>query len=434
MKIARRTFFKTLIAIIIGLLKLSPVSAKMPKSSESQSSGLKNASANVNIGTAEDGLSYIYKANGGSPEDNVQRALDLMGGIDKLIGQKDIVVIKPNAQWWNQGMTNTNAIKGFIEAILKGVENFSGEVIVAENHHYQDDNSRGWNTDKRNGDYNLNELVEFFQNSGYPNITNYYWHDGADSHATNLGSAKLGGLVSGPGDGDGYLWLNDLVYYSPNNNKAMMSYPIFTSSYSGITIDLKNGAWKNGEYIDDPVKLINFSSLCHHEQTGVTATIKNYLGITDMTCGYRGVEPEGFLNFHYIGVRDIHWRIRKILDKVGFSDPYEYIGGAVGFFMNNVFKADMNIIAAEYVGYGSRTDTKRRYHENGVLMSLDPVALDYYSAKHILMPITRNASDGSKYLKMNDPDNKKGVFHKFLMQTYLQGIGNIEEDKIKVIG
>lgn len=35
----------------------------------------------------------------------------MMGGVGKFIGTKDIVILKPNAQWWNQGRTNLAATR-----------------------------------------------------------------------------------------------------------------------------------------------------------------------------------------------------------------------------------------------------------------------------------------------------------------------------------
>ena len=35
----------------------------------------------------------------------------MKGGIEKIIGAGDIVVIKPNVQWWNQVAPNLSAIK-----------------------------------------------------------------------------------------------------------------------------------------------------------------------------------------------------------------------------------------------------------------------------------------------------------------------------------
>ena len=113
-----------------------------------------------------------------------------MGGIESIISKDDIVILKPNAQWWNQGMTNTDAMKAFIEEILR-IPGFQGEIIVAENHHFlhwlYGANIRGWTTNARNGSFNLNELVNFFRNKGYKNVTKYHWIDAGEF----LGKSKF---------------------------------------------------------------------------------------------------------------------------------------------------------------------------------------------------------------------------------------------------
>lgn len=384
------------------------------------------------LGVSADGKSNVYITHGESPEANLKKLIDAKGGIHTFIGLNDIVVLKPNAQWWNQGMTNTDTMKAFIESVLM-IPGFNGEIIIAENHHFPEKNSRGWTTENRNGVFNYNELVGHFIERGHKNVSKFIWHDGAESKPGLHGGAELGGLTDGPKTGDGYKWCSDLIYRSPGGRKVMMSYPVFTSSYSGITIDLMKGAWKDGAYIETPVKLINFSALNHHEQTGVTASVKNYLGIPDLTCGYRGLEPKGFHNFHFIGFSSIHWRIKPILERFGWRNPYEYIGGAVGYFMRNVRFADMNVVTAENVGYGGRLATDKAFHAKAVALSSDPVALDYVCAKDILMPATLKMSDDPRLLQMNNPDNRDGVFYKFLAHTQAQGIGNLSDSKINVI-
>ena len=41
----------------------------------------------------------------------MSKVIDLMGGIGQLSAMHDIVVIKPNMQWWNQGAPNIAAIE-----------------------------------------------------------------------------------------------------------------------------------------------------------------------------------------------------------------------------------------------------------------------------------------------------------------------------------
>jgi len=61
-------------------------------------------------------------------------------------------------------------MKEFIEHVLR-IPGFKGEIIIADNHHSEPDNSRAWTTLFKNGDFNYNELVEYFQSKGYRNVT-----------------------------------------------------------------------------------------------------------------------------------------------------------------------------------------------------------------------------------------------------------------------
>ena len=73
---------------------------------------------------------------GGGPAGNIDTVLGKLGGMGKVIGVDDVVVIKVSAQWWNQGMTNVAAVKRTIEHILE-IPGWKGEVIVFENTHFR---------------------------------------------------------------------------------------------------------------------------------------------------------------------------------------------------------------------------------------------------------------------------------------------------------
>jgi len=377
---------------------------------------------------------HVYEAKNGIPEQNMAKVLEMLGGIETFIGKDDIVIIKPNAQQIGHNMTNTNTIMEFIDQVLN-IPGYSGEIIIAENHHLDGDNKGGWTTSKKNGDYNLNELVACYAERGITNVTKYHWRDVGRIHNSPYRDIETRKVVSGPEEGDGYVWPNEV--YSYRGRKVQMSYPIFTSVYSGVTIDFKHGAWKDGDYTGQPVKFINISALRNHSNSGVTASIKNYLGVVDLSCGYHGIEPFGFYNFHYIAV---DWplipflregmksfitskfakkqkTIYKIVQYVGPQNGA--LGGAVGHFMKTVRMADLNIIAAEYSGHEGRRNTPG--HTRTVLASKDPVALDYYAGKYVLLPM------GGRRARYNDPDNPKGAFHKYLKHCHQEGIGSLSE-------
>lgn len=61
---------------------------------------------NVELQSNQPINSIIYRAVNGTPEQNLKKVIELMGGIERIIGSDDVVLIKPNVQWWNQGAPN----------------------------------------------------------------------------------------------------------------------------------------------------------------------------------------------------------------------------------------------------------------------------------------------------------------------------------------
>jgi hypothetical protein len=324
-------------------------------------------------------------------------------------------------------------MKGFINLVLN-IPNFKGEIIIAENQHFMDeslpegekDNVRGWtHLSEINGhidgvNHNLNTLIEIYQRQGHKNVTKCHWRDGGPKRDV-WGNAQNGGIVTSPDEGDGYVW-SDIDYtftglFGLKRWKVKMTYPIFTSNYSGITIDLRNGAFKRnvkggGDYLPDKqLRLINFPVLnSHGKDTGITSAVKNYMGITDLSCGAWGLKPEGYMNVHQCGERYY---------------PYAK-AGALGYFMRTIRRADLNIVTAEWVGWGSRTNTNKAARVRTILASTDPLAIDYYSSKYILYPLSRNA-------EYHNPDNPKSSISKFLHLAFeTLGQGTLDESKMLV--
>jgi len=451
--LSRRKFIKAIVVLKVLLLQ----NVFLPfrgSATPAQEQSLKNRehvdfTPTMNLGCSEDGFSDVYKVQGGTAEENMERLISLLGGIENIVDNNDIVILKPNAQWWSQGMTNTDAMKAFMLAVLTSI-NFQGEIIIAENHQYKQFNGRGWTTDKRNGSFNYNELIEYFHNNGFFNVSKYHWRGaGVNPEPLEGDDAGTGRPISGPSEGDGYVWRDDIVYTSPNGKKCWMTYPVFTSEYSGITIDLKDGAWKNGQYLKDrKVKFINFSALNHHGwYAGVTASIKNLMGVVDMSCGFHAPSPDDTYNMHFIGVEKYIKHIDKIPSRhlanlrhklrIRAHKNFHFTAGALGIFMKEICFPDLHIITAHHVGWGSRWDLSKSSYPKALLASHDPVALDYIAAKDILLKETPSSEDSSvpeiNYVKLNDPDNTSGPFYRFLMECQKQGIGNLGEQKIRRI-
>jgi len=387
----------------------------------------------------------IYKATGPEPADITRRLIESIGGIESLIDNEDIVVLKPNSQQWHQGMTHTDIMAEFISLILS-IPGFKGEIIVADNNQGREPNSRAWITEHRNGRFNLNELVHYFNDAGHENVTKYHWHPAGPNPTPLMLAGSGDSVINHPSEGDGYIWPEDLFYECPRGNRSILAYPVFTSSYSGVTIDLKNGAFKDNKYTGQPVKFINFSALNHHSSyAGVTASIKNFMGVVDMSCGYPAPKPAGTYNTHHIGATFVYKMlsdIRKQLENIPYFWEiylhrslfrFKYTGGVLGKFMTEIRKADLNIITAVNVGWGARRNPNLASKTDMVLASTDPAALDYWSAANVLLPASREAGASEDILNANDPGIENGNLRNFLEEFRREHGGTIDPNLISVI-
>ncbi len=388
----------------------------------------------------------VVMARTGSPENNARALLESWGGVESLIGPEDMVVFKVNAQWYAQGMTNTDVLAELIGAVLDRPGGFSGEIVLADNHHYRQDLSRGWTTDRPNGRMNYLALVRAFHEQGRQRVGHVQWHDAGRNPEPWQGDAGGGHRLDGP-EGDGYRWWLEEYHTTPEGNRCAMTWPVFTSPFFGETVDLRDGVHVGGRPNGRPLKLINISSLNHHSRyAGVTASIKNLMGIVDMTCGFQGPEPAGFFNTHYIGMRPSHatWRwakkkggmtgrlIRRMLPEEKALD-FEHTGGALGHWMKTVRRPDLHVVTAEWVGFGSRTREEFSARPGVTLASDDPVTLDAVAAREVLLPATRQAGErGAPFLPFNDPDRGDGPFHKFLEQARRKVGGSLRLEDAQV--
>ena len=349
----------------------------------------------------------IYRSVNGAPSDNLLKVMDLMGGVENIFGPDDIVVIKPNIQWWNQGAPNIAAVETLVSMIVNRKGGFRGEVVLAENNHRGD---RPWN--------NAGWTINFSRNSDLTGILNYnQLADSLKKKYQNLFSvchwidiAAGGKRVFSPKDGLGYVLCDGtggvpLIAVSngltdEKRREVIMSYPIFQTD-QGTIVDLKNGIWSKGTYTDQPLKFVNCAALNHHSfYCGPTSSIKNFLGVSDLSGGpdpaQNGKITGQYYNFHSFPFDK--WRKGPVPGMLGLE---------IGTFLNTIRKPDLNITTAEWVGLSTRTEPPVA-HTRIVCASSDPVALDYHCAKYILYP--------NSLIKLNSPDYVNGPFHADLLR------------------
>lgn len=349
----------------------------------------------------------IYRSIKGAPDQNMRKVLELAGGIENIIGSDDVVVIKPNLQWWNQGAPNIAACATLIDCIMNRPGGFSGEVVIGENTHRGKEpwKTTGWN-------------YEFARNADIPEVNNYnslcamlkkkYNRRFSVAHWIDVSAG--GKRVYGPQDGAGYVYCDGiggvpLVKMDNGCSGALrrdviMSYPIFITDNETM-VDFKNGIWKDGSYTGQPVKFINLAALNHHSSfCGMTGSVKNYFGVVDLSNGsdpYAGGKmTQNYYNFHSFA-----------FDHSKPGPAPGIMGREVGLFMKTIRRADLNITTAEWTGIISRTELPTA-RTHAILASVDPVALDFHAAEYLLY--------SNSQCRHHDPEWEDGPLFQYLSE------------------
>jgi uncharacterized protein (DUF362 family) len=379
-KITRRQFIKGVAATGASLYASRLVGAKKGFSSGDKSRIFRVVECPVHDGElrhegldtmldllATNGLKF-YRSNVGHPWE----------GSQGLIESNDVVLIKVNCQWKCRGTTNTDVLRGLIYRVLEHPEGFGGEVVIFENG--QDRGAfdgyvgsvpyNAW-PEIANGVYvNAEEetilTVDYLVNSVFQNYpVSSYLLDPISSTFPDYDHST-----------DGYRRISDV------------SYPCFTSA-GGHRIELREGIW-NGTGYDTNLKLINVPVLKTHGGTGITGVLKHSYGILSM-------------EDHHSGIRH-----------------YTESGTQCGKMWSLVRSPDLNILDCSWVSHGSLSGypPETTYRANTLLAGMDPVALDYWASKHILLPLS-----GSQE---HDPDSFSGLInHLTGAQNFINNNGGI---------
>ncbi|MBN1696442.1 MAG: DUF362 domain-containing protein [Spirochaetales bacterium] len=346
----------------------------------------------------------VYRSVNGSPAQNCEKVIELLGGIACLFGEHDVILCKPNVQWWNQGAPNIGALNRFVELVMGRPGGFYGEVVFIENVH------RGchpWESD----DAGWNRL--FVRNVDLEGVHNYNEFCGilkqryGDAFTVkHLIDSKSGGRrVYSPEDGEGFVLCDGtggVPLLSCDNGmegsffrEVIMSYPVFKTD-RGTRIDFKHGIWENGGYSKRPLRFVNIAALNHHSPyCGITGCMKNLLGINDLSGGpdpyLDGKLTGSYYNFHSFP-----------FDKWQKGPANGMLGKEIGMFLKTVRSPDLNITTAEWTGLASRTEPPLA-HTRTVLAGKDLVALDYHGSKYLVY-----ANSG---IPFHNPDNENRPLH-----------------------
>jgi hypothetical protein len=285
------------------------------------------------------------------------------GGQEGLINPDDVVVIKVNCQWKCRGTTNTDLLRGLVYRILEHPDGFAGEVVIIENGQGRggfDGMAGGDNYDRWPGvagNVYVNAEQEAVLTVDY--LVNTVFR-GAPVSSFLLDSIRSTFIASDNHTGNGYRRIEDV------------SYPCFTSA-GGNRIELFEGVWENGAYNQSKLKLINVPVLKTHGGTGTTGVLKHVYGILSMSDDHSGIRH------------------------------YSQSGTQCGKMWSLVRTPDLNVLDCIWVSHGELCGypPEATCRTNTLLAGLDPVALDYYAAKHVLLPISGAGE--------HDPDSFSGL-------------------------
>lgn len=388
----------------------------------------------------------VYTASGKPPADNVDAVLDKVG-IENVVGEDDVVIVKVSAQWWNQGMTNVAAARRVIERILARPR-FRGEVVVFENTHFRLPDGSGLSRaftrpSERNVDVpgwaSLGDLVAHYRGQNAPvsfvglvdaapsALAGDHWHDPEHAHGVYGGDGR--GPIAAGELRDGYHWDFARTFAKKRSwvetARTPLTWPVFTSPRSGLQIDLAGGIseLKGGTRTKSGRKLtwISLVTVNQHASTGMTACCKSAMGIVDMSAGQFGTDPRsaGYRSVHYFGNPDATWRM----------------AGPLGQFATEVRKPDLYLAIAEWVAVlpplatpwdperqDLRLEPASAHRANTIVAGTDGVAVDYWCAKTIVSPLAEQVGSRAKgEVDVTDPDSKLSRFLRYYREVARTG-------------
>jgi len=270
-----------------------------------------------------------------------------------LIAPTDVVILKINAQWDERGGTNTDLIRGVIQAILDHPGGFRGEIIVADNGQAQFGSAPGgggsldW---ARNNAVDQTQstlrVIRYFQAAGH-RVTGVLWDTFTRIRVQEFNTGDMR---------DGFV-VEDEV----RSTGIAISYPKFTTEF-GTHVSFREGIWdpSTRTYNSDILKVINMPVLKSHRGFQVTAAVKNYMGVPS------------------------DWLTR------GRGRAHNSVGtGGMGTLMVETRMPVLNILDMIWVAPqgGPRSQFSTAVQVNKIAASTDPVALDHWASINVLMPV-----------------------------------------------
>ncbi len=265
-----------------------------------------------------------------------------------IIGSDDVVLIKVNGEWRYRGGTNTDVVKGLVNAVVHHPDGFTGEVVIVENGQwdsYMDNRPDNQNPSSCNAEdrtQSFNDVAMMF--AGSHRVSVYDWTAVQTLSVEEFGSGDMR---------DGYCYVPEIEE----------GYPKFTTVY-GTRVSLRHGVFNGSTYDNSRLKFLNVPVLKDHGGPGVTCCVKHFMGVQDLWKGTQNAPHTPMVT-------------EGIFGKVMLVARYP----------------DLNVVDAIWVtpSGGPNGPYETAVRVNKLLASMDPIALDCYAGKNILMPVSGNS-------------------------------------------
>jgi hypothetical protein len=336
--------------------------------------------------------SDVFVVNGTTGyDDGVSELITLMGahglrfyqstengstqGSDGLFARADVILVKVNSQWDQRGGTNTDVLKALLQALVDHPDGFDGEIIVADNGQAQygsAGNGGSFDWEQNNAEdhsQSIQDVVDLFAPSH--DVSTYLWDT---ITLSNVSEYDVGDMT------DGYVMnytislLNDAVTFK-------VSYPKFQTSF-GTYVSFKYGVWDSASssYDADRLKVINLPVFKSHGGKKVTGAVKHYMGVVSDKLTRDAGQQFG-----------VHNTIER---------------GGMGAELAETRMPTLNLVDAIWVNAvpqnGPLTTYQTASRVNVLAASVDPIAIDYWASKYILMQAAKQL--GYTDLTTLDPD------------------------------
>jgi hypothetical protein len=291
-------------------------------------------------------------------------------------------------------------LKSLIQYILNHPEGFKGELIIADNGQSMFGSRRSggnldWDdTNSKDRRQSVQDVADFFDRQGHK-VSGVLWDRFTRTKVKEFENED---------DADGFVVEDD----AREPTGLVVSYAKFTTVY-GSRVSFKKGIWDDSakRYDSSRLKVINAPVLKNHGLYQVTGAIKSYMGV-----------PSNSLTS---------------------MSPHNSVGrGGMGALMVNTRFPVLNLLDMVYIApdRGPGSPYSSAIQKNMIAASTDPVALDYWATKNVLIPAARAA--GSNRYSVMDPDGREpgtfGYWLRLSMNELVKGGFEVtmEESRIKV--